>query len=157
MHPSLKGASKIMSIARITNIFPRFALFVLICAVPIYSPRPAFAQTTDSSGEQAKRAQSVSDSSPASNQASEAQQQPSTHSATCGVEHLGHCLKDIGHDQAGIWTSPLRVSPRDAFWLVPFAAGTGVALHSDQEARRNLGFDKGRIETRNVVYGLNWP
>jgi len=74
-----------MSIARITNIFPRFALFVLICAVPIYSPQPAFAQTTDSSGEQTKRAQSVSDSSPASNQPSEAQQQPSTHSATCGM------------------------------------------------------------------------
>src|SRR5712664_2240581 len=157
MHPSLKGASKIMSIARITNIFPRFALFVLICAVPIYSPRPAFAQTTDSSGEQAKRAQSVSDSSPASNQPSEAQQQPSTHSATCGVEHLGHCLKDIGHDQAGIWTSPLRVWPRDAFWLVPFAAGTGVALHYDAQAQQELGIDKSRIDRSNTISAFGSP
>ena len=146
-----------MSIARITNIFPRFALFVLICAVPIYSPRPAFAQTTDSSGEQAKRAQSVSDSSPASNQPSEAQRQPSTHSATCGVEHLGQCLKDIGHDQAGIWTSPLRISPRDTFWLVPFAAGTGVALHYDAQAQQNLGIDKSRIDTSNIVSGFGSP
>ena len=146
-----------MSIARNTNVFPRLAPFLLICATLIYGPRPAFAQTTESSGEQAQGAQSVSGATPSSDQASEAQQQRSTYSAICGIAHLGQCLKDIGHDQAGIWTSPLRVSPRDAFWLVPFAAGTGVALHYDAQAQRNLGIDKSRIDTSNIVSGFGSP
>ncbi len=143
-----------MSIARTTNVLPRFPLFVLILAALIYGPRPAFAQTTDSSGEQEQGAQSVSGASSSSDQASEAQRQPSPHSTICGVAHLGQCLKDIGHDQAGIWTSPLRISPRDGFWLVPFAAGTGVALHYDAQAQQNLGIDKSRIDASNIVSGF---
>jgi membrane-associated phospholipid phosphatase len=73
------------------------------------------------------------------------------------VKHLGQCLKDIGHDQAGIWTSPLRISPRDAIWLVPFAAGTGVALHYDAQAQQNLGIDKSRIDTSNIISGFGSP
>jgi membrane-associated phospholipid phosphatase len=85
-------------------------------------------------------------------------QQPSAQGpVVCGVTHLGQCLKDIGHDQAGIWTSPLRMSPRDAFWLVPFAAGTGVALHYDAQAQQNLGIDKSRIDTSNIVSGFGSP
>jgi membrane-associated phospholipid phosphatase len=95
--------------------------------------------------------------SPTSEQAPENQQQPSTQSAICGVKHLGQCLKDIGHDQAGIWTSPLRVSRRDAFWLVPFAAGTGVALHYDAQAQQNLGIDQSRIDASNIVSGFGSP
>src|SRR6266404_3133424 len=77
-----------MSIARNTNVFPRLAPFLLICATLIYGPRPAFAQTTESSGEQAQGAQSVSGATPSSDQASEAQQQRSTYSAICGIAHL---------------------------------------------------------------------
>lgn len=73
------------------------------------------------------------------------------------MAHLGQCLEDIGHDQAGIWTSPLRVQPRDAFWLVPFAAGTGVALHYDAQAQQNLGIDKSRIDASNIVSGFVRP
>src|SRR5207244_6752700 len=87
-------------------------------------------------------------------QASEDPRQASTQSIICGVKHLGQCLKDIGHDQAGIWTSPLRISPKDAFWLVPFAAGTGVALHYDAQAQQNLGIDKSRIDTSNTISGF---
>ena len=156
MRPNLKGASKIMSIARITNVFPRLVLFVLVFAALIYGPRPALAQTTDSSSEEEQGTQSVSGTSPSSGQPSETEQ-PSTHSAICGVTHLGQCLKDIGHDQIGIWTSPLRVSPRDAFWLVPFAAGTGVALHYDAQAQQNLGIDKSRIDTSNTISAFGSP
>src|SRR6266446_10027035 len=157
MHLSLKGASKIMSIARITYGLPRFALFLLIIAALIYSPPLAFAQTTDSSGEQEQGAQSVSGADPSSDQASEAQQQSSQQPEICGVAHLGQCLKDIGHDQAGIWTSPLRIQPRDAFWLVPFVAGTGVALHYDAQAQQNLGIDKSRIDASNIISGFGSP
>src|SRR5260370_15516525 len=153
----LKGASKIMSSARIRKIFTRFGLFILIFAALIYSTRPAFAQTTDSFGEQAQEAQSVSGASPSLDQPSENQQQPSTQSVICGVKHLGKCLKDIGHDQAEIWTSPLRISPRDTFWLLPFAAGTGGPLHYDAQSQQNLGIDKSRIDTSNIVSGFGSP
>src|SRR5260370_35425839 len=133
IHTILKGASNIMSIARNRNALQYFVHSLLVCAALIYGPPRAFAQPTDSSREQTREPQSVSDSSPSSDQSSEDQQQPSTHSTICVVKHLGQCLKDIGHDQAGIWTSPLRISPRDAFWLVPFSAGPGVALHYDAQ------------------------
>jgi hypothetical protein len=71
--------------------------------------------------------------------------------ATCGITHPGQCLKDLGHDQAGIWTSPLRIKPRDAFWLVPFAAATGVALHYDAQAQQELGIDNTRIDISNTI------
>src|SRR5258707_5843054 len=139
---------------RITNAFQYFAPLLLLCIALICSSAPAFAQTTELSGEQAQEAQSVSGTSPSSDQAPENQQQPSTESAICGVKHLGQCLKDIGHDQAGIWTSPLRIQPKDAFWLVPFAAGTGVALHYDAQAQQNLGVDKTRIDASNIISGF---
>src|SRR5215470_7667871 len=145
-----------MSIAVTTNAFPRFAFIALIFAL-IYSSQPVFAQTTDSSDAQEPRGQPVSGASPSSNQRSEGQQQSSKRPIICGVAHLGQCLKDIGHDQAGIWTSPLRIEPRDAFWLVPFAAGTGVALHYDAQAQQNLGIDKGRIDASNIVSGFGSP
>ncbi len=146
-----------MSIARNRNALQYFVHSLLICAALICGPRRAFSQTTDSSREQTRERQSVSDSSPSSNQPSEDQQQPSKQSVICGVAHLGQCLRDIGHDQAGIWTSPLRISPRDAFWLVPFAAGTGVALHYDAQAQQELGIDKNRIDTSNTISAFGSP
>jgi membrane-associated phospholipid phosphatase len=153
----LKGASTIMSIVRITNVLQGLVLSFLFCAVLICSPAPTFAQTTDSSGDQSQETQAASGSSASSDQASEDQQQPSTQPTICGVTHLGQCLKDIGHDQAGIWTSPLRVQTKDVFWLVPFAAGTGVALHYDAQAQQNLGVDKTRIDASNIISGFGSP
>src|SRR5260370_34909032 len=147
---TLKGIPKIMS-PRIRNAFLYFAASLLACIALICSSAPAFAQTTDSSGEQEQGAQSVSGVSSSSDQASEAQQQPSKHSAICGVAHLGQCLKDIGHDQAGIWTSPLRIAPRDAIWLVPFAAGTGVALHHDAQAQPPLALYHNRLTPTTIA------
>ena len=147
-----------MGIARIRNVVPSFAYCLLICAVLICGPKLAFAQTTESSEGQVPGTRSVSGTSQSPDQDSEDQQQPpSPQSAICGVTHLGQCLKDIGHDQAGIWTSPLRIAPRDAIWLVPFAAGTGVALHYDAQAQQNLGIDKSRIDASNIVSGFGSP
>jgi membrane-associated phospholipid phosphatase len=146
-----------MSIVRITNVLQGLVLSFLFCAVLICSPAPTFAQTTDSSGDQSQETQAASGSSASSDQASEDRQQPSTQPTICGVTHLGQCLKDIGHDQAGIWTSPLRVQTKDVFWLVPFAAGTGVALHYDAQAQQNLGVDKTRIDASNIISGFGSP
>jgi hypothetical protein len=140
-----------MSVARIRNAVPCLAQSLLICAALVYGPGPAFAQRPNPSSQQAHEAQSVSGTSPSSDWAPDDPQQPSTSSVICGPAHLGQCLKDIGHDQAGIWTSPLRISSRDAFWLVPFAVGTGVALHYDAQAQQNLGINQSRIDTSNTI------
>ena len=147
-----------MPIARIKNVFPRVAYSILISTVLIYGPRSsAFAQTTDLPGEPVQQARAVSGPSPASNQASPDQHQSSTQSVVCGVGHLGQCLKDIGHDQIGIWTSPLRITPGDAIWLVPFAGATGVALHYDAQALQNLGIDQSRIDRSNTISAFGSP
>jgi hypothetical protein len=81
----------------------------------------------------------------------------SSHSANsqherCGLKKLDQCLKDLAHDQAGIWTSPLRVSSHDAVWLVPFAGATGAAFVYDQDALRQVGTtNKGLIDKSETV------
>src|SRR5882762_6911611 len=57
----------------------------------------------------------------------------------CGLKKLDQCLKDLAHDQAGIWTSPLRVTTHDATWLLPFAGATATAFAYDQDALRQVG------------------
>jgi membrane-associated phospholipid phosphatase len=140
-----------MSIPTIKNAFRYPAHFLLISTFLVYGLRPAVAQTTDSSNEQAQEAQSVPGTSPSSAQASKNRQQPSTSSVICGPAHLGRCLKDIALDQAGIWTSPFRLQSRDALWLVPFAGATAVAIHYDPRARRELGIDQSRIDASNTI------
>jgi membrane-associated phospholipid phosphatase len=70
---------------------------------------------------------------------------------TCGFKHLQKCLLDLAHDQAGIWTSPLRIKPKDAVWLVPFAGATGAAIHYDADAQRELGISPNRIDTSRSI------
>ncbi len=140
-----------MSIPPITNAFRYLAHFLVISTALVYGLRPAVAQTTDSSDKQAQEAQSVSGTSPSSAQASANTQEPSAPPVICGPAHLGQCLKDIALDQAGIWTSPLRLQSRDALWLLPFAGATAVAVHYDPRARQELGIDKNRIDASNTI------
>jgi hypothetical protein len=39
----------------------------------------------------------------------------------CGITRLGRCIQDLGEDEKGIFTSPLRLQPKDAYWLAPSA------------------------------------
>ena len=57
----------------------------------------------------------------------------------CGLKKLDQCLKDLAHDQASIWTSPLRLNSHDSTWLLPFAGATGAAFAYDQDALRQIG------------------
>jgi hypothetical protein len=75
----------------------------------------------------------------------------------CGVKHLDHCFIDLAHDQAGIWTSPLRIQSRDAVWLVPFVAATGTAIHYDADAQQQLGVNKNRIDTSQNIARFGSP
>lgn len=127
-----------MSSGRSTTILSQFAHILLLCTALICGPKSTFAQIVGLSGGQVQGAQPASNVSSSSNQGSKDQQLPSRESVVCGVAHLEQCLKDIGHDQAGIWTSPLRLEPRDAIWVLPFAGATGVALHYDAQAQQEL-------------------
>ena len=69
----------------------------------------------------------------------------------CDVPQLGNCVRDFFHDQAGIWTSPLRVKPRDALWLLPLAAATGVSLHYDAQTLEQVSTSHNRIRISNDV------
>ncbi|WP_051978624.1 capsule assembly Wzi family protein [Edaphobacter aggregans] len=40
--------------------------------------------------------------------------------------------KRLLRDQEAIWTSPLRLKPKDAIWLVPFGTATGLLISTDQ-------------------------
>src|SRR6266852_7082708 len=70
----------------------------------------------------------------------------------CGLKKLDQCLKDLAHDQAGIWTSPLRLNSHDSTWLVPFAGATGAAFAYDQDALRQIGTtNKGLVNKSEAV------
>src|SRR5882762_3203529 len=142
---------RIMSIVRNRNGHRYFLHFLLICAAPIYGPRPAFAQTTGPVGEQTQEVQPVSHTSQSSDPASEDPGTPSKQAVICGPAHLGRCLKDVALDQAGIWTSPLRLQSKDVFWLVPFVGASAVAIHYDPRAQQELGIDQSRIDTSNTI------
>jgi len=125
--------------------------FLLVFAALVSGLPPAHSQSTDPPDEQAQGTQSVSSPSPPSGKASEEKQQPRASSVMCGPAHIGQCSKDIALDQAGIWTSPLRLGSRDALWSVPFAGATAVAIHYDPSARQELGIDHSRIDASNAI------
>ncbi len=131
---------------------------LLVVFALAFLPTLAFSQADGSpiSGAQNSGTNTQADSPQrkANDNAPDAGQRPST----CGLTRLRECLKDVGHDQIGIWTSPLRLSPKDAYWLVPFAGATAVTLHYDAQAQQNLGVDKTRtnasdIFSNAVLYG----
>jgi hypothetical protein len=57
----------------------------------------------------------------------------------CGFKQLDQCLKDLAHDQAGIWTSPLRMKSQDSLWLLPLAGATAASFAYDQDALGQVG------------------
>lgn len=70
----------------------------------------------------------------------------------CDLKKLSECLKDVAHDQAGIWTSPLRLKGHDALWLLPFAGATGAAFAYDQDALRQVDpNDKTLIDRSEII------
>ncbi|HEV8384686.1 MAG TPA: phosphatase PAP2 family protein, partial [Candidatus Acidoferrales bacterium] len=46
--------------------------------------------------------------------------------------------KNIVRDQAGLWTSPLRIRRHDLVWLIPFAGATAAAIATDARAVRDI-------------------
>jgi membrane-associated phospholipid phosphatase len=47
---------------------------------------------------------------------------------------FGQFVKNIVHDQAGIWTSPLHIRRHDLLWLIPIAGATAATIPTDARA-----------------------
>ena len=58
---------------------------------------------------------------------------------TCGPRAPDQCLIILAKDQAGIWTSPLRIKKQDLAWLVPVAAASSVAFVFDKQTLETIG------------------
>jgi membrane-associated phospholipid phosphatase len=69
----------------------------------------------------------------------------------CLFSALKVCAIHVLQDQAGILASPVRTSPRDLLWIVPFGVATGVAIDYDAHAMRSLGVDPKRQDRFQTV------
>ncbi len=69
----------------------------------------------------------------------------------CGITKLGRCLRDLGEDEKAIFTSPLRLQPKDGYWLAPLGAATGLAIAYDADAAETVGVDPSRTNTANKI------
>ncbi len=69
----------------------------------------------------------------------------------CGFRNLPQCLKDIGNDQLGIWSSPSHLKLKDAFWLAPFVAATAVTFHNDADISQDIGFHPATLNVGRTV------
>jgi membrane-associated phospholipid phosphatase len=76
----------------------------------------------------------------------------------CGITRLDRCIQDLGEDEKGIFTSPLRLQPRDAYWLAPLGAATGLAFAYDADAAQVVGVEAARTDTANKIanFGSFW-
>ncbi len=132
---------------RCCHIIPMYVFL----AVLTFLATDTFGQTENSADAPSASTQSATSTIPDRGEPQGAGQNSAYVPPTCGITHVGQCLKDLGHDQGGIWTSPLRIRSHDAYWLVPFAAATGVSLHYDAQTQQNLGIDKTRIDISNTI------
>lgn len=69
----------------------------------------------------------------------------------CGITHLIRCIQDLGEDDKGIFTSPLRMHSKDAYWLAPLGAATGMAFAYDADAARAVGVNTNRADIANQI------
>jgi hypothetical protein len=76
---------------------------------------------------------------------------PEQQTPICGINHLVRCIQDLGQDEKGIFTSPLRTTAKDAYWLAPLGASTGLAFAYDADAAQSVGVDVNRTNTANKV------
>jgi membrane-associated phospholipid phosphatase len=74
---------------------------------------------------------------------------PAAMPGACDFRDFAQCLKDIGHDQIGLWTSPSRVKRKDMIWLVPFAVATVIAFREDRDTSQDIGFNPKVISVGN--------
>ena len=75
----------------------------------------------------------------------------------CSLKRLDKCLVNVAADQAGIWTSPLRLRANDMLWLVPFGAAVGVSIHYDPQTMQEYGSPKPAVDFGHQVSRFSSP
>jgi membrane-associated phospholipid phosphatase len=81
--------------------------------------------------------------------ASQAQTQPQQDE--CLLTKPGVCARHVLQDEKAILTSPLHVRKKDLLWIAPFGIATGVALHYDADALRELGYHPSQQDTFDTI------
>jgi membrane-associated phospholipid phosphatase len=76
---------------------------------------------------------------------------PQPDATPCRLGTLQICAKDVVQDEAGIVTSPARMHAADVWWLIPFGAATGLAVHYDTQAIHALGVHPNRENQFNKL------
>ncbi len=71
---------------------------------------------------------------------------------------LRNLPRNFLQDQAGIWTSPVRLRAHDLEWLVPLGVATGVAIATDHTTMSQVvscdpGFNQANVNASNVLIG----
>jgi membrane-associated phospholipid phosphatase len=74
---------------------------------------------------------------------------PQDDAQECRLSSLQTCVKHVAQDEAGIVVSPLRTPASSLFWIVPFGAATGLAVHYDTRAIHHLGIHPHREDQFN--------
>ncbi|HEY2860063.1 MAG TPA: phosphatase PAP2 family protein [Terracidiphilus sp.] len=64
--------------------------------------------------------------------------------------------RNVLHDQAAIWTSPIHIRAHDLIWLAPLGAAAGVAIATDTDAMRNVvshdkSFNNANTRSSNIL------
>ncbi len=62
----------------------------------------------------------------------------------CDLDALMICVRHVVEDEKGIVLSPLRAPAENLWWIVPFGVATGVSIHYDTDAIRDLGVHPSR-------------
>jgi membrane-associated phospholipid phosphatase len=83
---------------------------------------------------------------------------PAAHLSSIGDVTIRNTPCNFLRDQAAIWTSPVRLRPRDIEWLAPLALATGAAIATDHRAMtqvvsQNTGFNNASINASNALIG----
>ena len=83
---------------------------------------------------------------------------PSPQPETTKTVTLQNTPRNILHDQAHIWTSPLHVRKHDLVWLAPLAAAMGAAIATDHHTMASVvshdpDFNQANVNASNVLIG----
>ena len=67
----------------------------------------------------------------------------------CRLSSVQTCVKHVVQDEMGIVMSPLHAPASNLLWILPFGAATGIAVHYDTRAMRDLGIHPHREDQVN--------
>jgi hypothetical protein len=76
---------------------------------------------------------------------------PAPDTRPCDLSSLLICARHVAEDEKGIVLSPLHAPAEDLWWIVPFGVATGVGIHNDTDAIRDLGVNPSREDKFNKL------